>query len=232
MLKIKQNTKVTSIILVGGDGTRARVSKLPKQFIKLKGKPLFIWSIETYDKMIEISEIILVINQRFEQLYLEILKKYSFRKLKKIVYGGKYRQNSINNALNQVKHDGFVVIQNGVSPFTSTGLVKKCLKIAMKKKIVSAFIPAQNTYFTRNNDRIETVLERRDVGFTCDPKVYKVSIIRKALQIPEAKQNNYAHEVELLRKNGKEVFLVESSTDNLKVTSATDIRFLDYLSRL
>jgi len=221
--------KSTAIILTGGYGIRVRSSRVPKQFIELKGKPLFIWCIETYDKINEIDEIILVINREFEQLYLKILKKNRFRKLTKIVYGGKYRQNSIKNALKRVKHTGFVVIQNGVSPFTSARLIKRCLKIAMKRKIVSAFIPAQNTFFVKKGGRIKKVLERKNVGFTCDPQVYKVSIVRKILQLSESKKNKDLPIVDLLRKNGKSIFLVKSCTNNLKVTTEMDTRILNYL---
>lgn len=229
MREKKEKNRTTAIILTGGSGIRVRSASLPKQFLRLRGKPLFVWCLETYDKIKEIDEIYLVINKRFEQMYSKILGKHPFKKLKEIVPGGKYRQDSIKNALRLIKHDGFVVIQNGVSPLTSSRLIKKCLKTAMKRKIVSAFIPAQNTYFVKNRHRIDAVLERENVGFTCDPQVYKISLIKKALRLPEAKKRTDVPTVALLKKNGQDVFLVESDTNNPKVTTDIDVKILNGL---
>ena len=50
----------TAIILAAGVGQRMRNGGLPKQFLKLMGKPIIIYTIEKFEQCKEIDQIIVV----------------------------------------------------------------------------------------------------------------------------------------------------------------------------
>jgi len=85
------------IILAAGKGSRFR-SKIPKQYIYYKGKPLLQHSIDKAIKSKLFKKILIVINKNHKK-YLNINKN------KKIIilYGGKERQDSSLKALNYLK---------------------------------------------------------------------------------------------------------------------------------
>ena len=46
------------ILLAAGNGTRTRLG-YPKQFMKIKGKPIFIYSLEIFSAIPEIDQLII-----------------------------------------------------------------------------------------------------------------------------------------------------------------------------
>jgi 2-C-methyl-D-erythritol 4-phosphate cytidylyltransferase len=224
---------IYAVILTGGSGRRFTNSSefsLPKQFYKLLNKPLFIHSIEKYVKLKTINSVYLVINPEHEKLYDKILKKYNlFYKISK-VYGGVTRLKSIINALDAIDSPGIVVLQNGSFPATSPDLIKKCIKLALSNKAVSAYMPPFYTTFEIGENRIKTPLDRKKLGFTCDPQVFEINTIKKALAYAvKHKIYDNTPTVELVTKINQPVFLVKSSHENMKVTIEADIKALEFI---
>ncbi|MCK4445947.1 MAG: 2-C-methyl-D-erythritol 4-phosphate cytidylyltransferase, partial [Candidatus Marinimicrobia bacterium] len=56
------------ICLAAGLGVRMN-HPIPKQFIRLLGKPIIAYSLETLEKVDEISRIIVVYNEDFRSMY-------------------------------------------------------------------------------------------------------------------------------------------------------------------
>jgi 2-C-methyl-D-erythritol 4-phosphate cytidylyltransferase len=223
-----QYDKVTAVILTGGEGQRFKESNLPKQFIEICGKPLFLYALNTYEKIDEIDDICLVINRKYANKYEEILSKYSSRKHILRVYGGVYRQESVQSALNVIKHNGLVAIQNGVNPLTSMAVIKGCIKSAHLHGAVTAYLPAGHTVFARSDQYLDRILDRDQLGYTCDPQVYRVDLIRAAISRAQSAGKDIPT-VTLMRQMGHEVRLVPSDESNIKLTTSADIAILEYL---
>lgn len=225
-----QTRKVTAVILTGGKGTRVSGEGLPKQFIPVAGKPLFVHTLETYERIEAINEICLVINASYIEEYERVLSDLKLTKLTQIVSGGEYRHESVRNAIDSIDREGFVVIQNGASPATSPKLINACIEEARKKGAVTAFVPAAHTVFVRGNQQVRSVLERERIGYTCDPQVFNVEILAKSIEYSE--KLVYGRDVptvDLVKRLGHQVHLVESKADNIKVTTRSDISALEFL---
>lgn len=209
----------TAIILTGGSGSRIKEINYPKQFCELLGKPAFIYPLETYENMPEIDDIYLVINKDYSERYNEILNKYHFKKLRKLVAGGKDRQESVQNGLFAVKKTDTIVIQDGSNPTTHPELIKECIETAKKYGACTAYLAARHTVVQVNNNEIETVLERDSLAYTCAPQAYKFEIIVKALEY--AKENALTNRpiVDLVKRIGSKVALVPSIYENVKITT-------------
>lgn len=220
---------VAAIILTGGDGTRMKGVKIPKQFIEVCGKPIFIHCMEIYDKIREIDEICLVVNQRHQSRYVDSLSSYRIKKLKHIVPGGRVRQDSIRNALEKVQTAGFIVVQNGVSPTVPSSLIRKCIATAGRKGIATAYLPAYHTVFCKNANRIKNVLERGKLGYTCDPQVFRSNILQKTLEKVRKNLPNDVPLLSLAAKLGYRAYLVKSDMSNLKVTVESDLKAIEYI---
>ena len=220
----KTKQPITAIILAGGSGTRMKNTALPKQFVRLCGKPLYMHSLETYSKIRAVNEIILVINKSFRERHLKDLKKYPIRKISHIVDGGRHRHGSIQNAMQHLTHNGLVVIHNAANPTTSPSLIKQCLQAAQTKPAVTAFIPAIHTVFIHNKTTIRTPLEREHLGYAADPQVFKASLLRKALELCKCSNKDQVPMLNLVHRLGKSIAIVNSSKDNFKVTYKNDLR--------
>jgi 2-C-methyl-D-erythritol 4-phosphate cytidylyltransferase len=227
--------KVSAFILTGGSGVRvaaASRNKLPKQFINIAGKPVFIHCIEIYLKLKEVDRIYLVINQKHEKKYDTLLKKYHISGKVIKVPGGRTRLFSVRNALDRVTESGgLVILQSGDCATTPARVIKKCIKLSRDKKAVSAYIPAFYTTFLYKKNILRKPLERNETGYTCDPQVYDISVLREALNYAEKRGIKDKPTVDLVTRTKHRVFLVESPKENMKITTEPDLKAVDFILR-
>ena len=125
------------ILLAAGKGKRFK-SKLPKQYINFKNKPLFLHSI---DKAIEsrmFKKIILVLDKKIKNI-----KKNKFTTIK----GGKERFYSSQKALEFIKKKKFknVFIHDAARPYFSINLLKRLKKNLKKNKAVVPYMDIDNS---------------------------------------------------------------------------------------
>src|SRR3972149_69375 len=92
------NLKVAAIIAAAGLGKRFGEG-LRKQFQPLSGKPLIVYSIERFEESELINEIILVV-PKDSIIYCQrkIKDKFQFKKITKIIPGGKERQQTVKKS--------------------------------------------------------------------------------------------------------------------------------------
>ena len=196
---------------------------VPKQFLEVAGIPLFVHCMNIYESLDEVDEIILVINEDFAELYAKILQQYHFKKLSFLVSGGKFRHVSLRNGLAKVKHNGLVIIHNGVNPTTPMSLIRQCIQTAFEYGAVTAYIPAFHTVFESDDGQIDTVLERKRLGYACDPQVFQISILKDALSLDLQVAHKDIAAIDLVRRLGYNIKLVLSDEANLKVSTEMDL---------
>ena len=126
----------SAVIFAGGTGSRMNSKVLPKQFLKIYGKPVIIHTLEVFENCDEIDEIIVVILQGWERYLQCLLEQYCITKVKKVVTGGETGQQSIYNGLKEIR-DGIVLIHDGVRPFISSKLIKENIEMCKSKRNIS-----------------------------------------------------------------------------------------------
>jgi 2-C-methyl-D-erythritol 4-phosphate cytidylyltransferase len=225
----EEKEDVFAIILAAGKGVRFEGSEYPKQFTRILGKPLFIHCLETYFSMKEVKNIYLVINEEFKKLFNRVLSEYQYTERVIIIPGGIDRQHSVTQALDRISINGVVVVQNGVSPVTSSTLIRKCIQVAKEKGAVTAFVNPFHTVFEKEGEELDKVLERKSLGYTCDPQVYRISIIKEAIAYAKHHGLKDRPTVDLVRRLGLPVYLVESDPSNIKVTINADISAIEHI---
>ncbi|WP_278360804.1 IspD/TarI family cytidylyltransferase, partial [[Ruminococcus] torques] len=98
-------TKVycTAIVLAAGSGKRMG-TKVHKQYLQLCEKPVLAYSLQAFQQSDLIDEIILVVGKGEEEFCrTEIVEKYGFFKVQKIICGGEQRYHSVWNGLKETK---------------------------------------------------------------------------------------------------------------------------------
>ena len=87
---MEDGKKITAIVLAGGRGRRMQ-SDVLKQYLLLGGKPVLYYSLMAFERS-RVDEIVLVTGEEeIEYCRKEIVERFGFRKVKKIVAGGKER---------------------------------------------------------------------------------------------------------------------------------------------
>ena len=112
------------IYLAGGTGKRAKLG-YPKQFSRLKGKPLFIYGLETLRQIEEIEKIIIPSDLDNSNV-IRFLNEYNIEN-RYICEAGETRQQSVYNGLEHVKTKNLLICE-AVRPFMSINLIKKVIE--------------------------------------------------------------------------------------------------------
>lgn len=109
------------IILAGGTGTRVG-AEVPKQFIKVQGKPILAYTLEIFQNNKNIDVLEIVCHKDWKEEVRKICAEYGITKTKWICTGGSSFQESTMNGVfhlkGKIEKDDIVVISFGVSPMT------------------------------------------------------------------------------------------------------------------
>ena len=89
---------IIAIIPAGGKGFRSGLAT-PKQYLKVNGKPIIVYTLQTFQKNKLIDRIIIAAEPQYFNTLIKLVKKYKFNKVDLIVEGGNTRQDSVYNAV-------------------------------------------------------------------------------------------------------------------------------------
>lgn len=212
-----------AVILASGTGSRFG-SDIPKQFIKINDKTILEYSIEAFENADCIDEIVLVITPEYKNDAEKIVKNNGYKKLSKIVQGGKERKDSSFNGISAIDGaEANVLIHDCARPFVSQKIIANCVEALDKFDAVCCAVPSTDTVFEIENNIIKNIPERKSVMRAQTPQGFKLSVIKKAHELSK-NDNNFTDDCGLVvRYNLCEVGIVLGSENNLKITYPNDL---------
>lgn len=211
---------ISAIIVAGGKGERLG-SDIPKQFLKLDNNKMIIeMTIEKFEENNNIREIIVVAPTAHLIFLEDICKKY--KKVKKIVEGGKTRQSSVYNGLENITCD-YVFVHDGVRPFISTEEINDLARLVQTKNCIINSTKVKDTIKISENDTIIDTPKRDMLYAASTPQCFKSDILKKAHSL--AILNDYigTDEADIVEQIGEKVFLYHGNYDNIKITTKLDL---------
>ena len=215
--------KTQAIIVAAGSGTRLNAS-LPKPLVKLRGKPLVIYSLMVFEKSPLVSSVVIVGSLRYLPELQRLVRKYRLKKISRIVAGGETRALSVSQGLQALDDDTqFVLIHDAARPLVSLRIVEEAVKSCYKEAGVIVAVPAKPT-IKRVNSRtmvIEETLDRRKLWEVQTPQVFRKDIIFKAHRI--RKDVSATDDAFLVEKLGQKVKVVVGDYRNIKITTPEDL---------
>jgi len=220
----------SSIIVAAGTGSRMN-SVIPKQFLKVGGKPVLYHTIIKFDKAKYVKEIILVISPEYidsKELEESIPKQLS--KTFKIVQGGDTRQQSVKNGLDQVSPDiPIVMTHDGVRPLIEPQMIDKAVIQCGKKDGVIFAIPAMDTLKEVENNIIKKSLDRDKIWQMQTPQVFKKEILQQGFDLAEKDNFFSTDEASLVERLGIAIHIIQGKKSNIKLTVKEDIQIVEAL---
>ena len=105
-----------AVVLAAGQGKRMQ-SSVHKQYLLMGGKPVLFYCLRTMEESF-IDEVVLVVGEGEEEYCRkEVVEKYGFKKVSRIVQGGRERYHSVWNGIGVVEECGYLFIHDGARPF-------------------------------------------------------------------------------------------------------------------
>ncbi len=218
-----QCSKVAAVVAAAGSGKRLG-STMPKQFLEISGKPIFIHTLEKFDLCREVNEVILVVQADKIENAEKSIHTYHIQKVKKIVKGGTERQHSVMNGINEIPDGiGLVVIHDAVRPFISIGKITEVIQTAQKEGAAILAIPVKNTIKQGSHGRVIKTLKRESLWNVQTPQAFQIDWIKKAYDKAERDNVCATDDALLIERLGYPIKIVEGEEQNIKITSPADL---------
>lgn len=218
---------IAAIVAAAGIGARMG-NDTPKPYLLLGGKPILALTLEIFEKIKEIREVALVVHPE-ELAYCQekVISPYGFKKVLRLVPGGKERQDSVYNALKALKNEDdleIVLVHDGVRPFVTPEQISRVIQAARSHGGAVLGLPAQDTLKTVTaGGEIRQTLERKDIWQIQTPQAFQAPLLRRAFV--EAYSRNFygTDEASLVEALKQPVVVVPGSPLNLKITTPDDL---------
>lgn len=220
-----------AIILAGGVGSRIGAN-IPKQFIKIMGKPILAYTLEIFEKNKNIDAIEIVCHREWFQEVENIVDEYNINKAKWIVKGGETFQESVLNGVfnlkDKINSEDIVVISFGVSPMTTDEIIDDSIKVCKEngsnavssEDMVLCTCIKDDEYSSSQNIIRETLK-----GFS-NPWTFKYGELYETYKIALEKdilKDIEPHTTSLYFAFGKKIYFSKASSKNIKITTKEDL---------
>jgi 2-C-methyl-D-erythritol 4-phosphate cytidylyltransferase len=216
--------KISAIIVAAGKSKRIK-DKLPKQFIKIGGKPVLTHTLESFERCEEVDEIILVVSEDWlTYCSTEVVDKYEFKKIKRVISGGEKRQDSVYKALLAVpKNTAIVIIHDGVRPLINPSKITESIKMCKECQAVILAVPIKETVKRVEDGSVHTTLNRERLWTAQTPQTFDYETLLDAFE--KAKKDGFTgtDDASLVERIGIKVKIIEGDYDNIKITTPEDL---------
>lgn len=231
--------KTAAIVLAAGQGKRMK-SKVAKQYLLLLDKPILYYALQTFEKSF-IDEIILVTGSGEEEYCRkEIVEKYGFRKIKKIVEGGRERYLSVRHGLAALDQAEYVFIHDGARPFLSQDILQRAYETVQQTNACVVGVPVTDTIKVADDSGfVVTTPDRSHLWSIQTPQVFSYPLIKTAYDtLLEKEEELLAQGIRITDDAmvaetilNLPVKIVEGSYENIKITTPEDLSRAEILCK-
>lgn len=222
--------KVVAILPAAGLGTRMgkyspeSSGTSRKQFMLLAGAPILAHTILKFVTAPSVSEILVAVRQDDMASLEEQLRGENYPKPVRLVEGGRNRQESVGNSLEQVSPDtDIVAVHDAVRPFVTVEQIEECIAAAAEQGAVILGIPPVDTIKQVDKAVVHSTLLRERIVLAQTPQVFRTALLRDAFERAARDQFVGTDEASLVEHLGESVRVILGSDRNIKITRPSDM---------
>ncbi|BCJ71976.1 pyrophosphorylase [Catellatospora sp. IY07-71] len=228
-----------AVILAGGTGERIGL-KLPKQLIKVAGKPVLRHTLETFVATDRIAEIIILMTPNFVEDVEKIVADLGSDKPITVLAGGSTRSETTMKAIAALDgRECNILLHDAVRPLVDQRIIGDCVTALGRHEAIDVAIPSADTIIVtepaEGGEIISDIPDRAKLRRGQTPQGFRLSVLRRAyelaMQDPDFKATD---DCGVVRRYLPEVpiYVVHGSEQNMKITHPVDIYLADRLFQL
>lgn len=218
-----------SIILAGGTGQRFG-SDTPKQYIEVKGTPLFMYSVRKFASFAPVEKIVLVISPQWESYVREAIDKETLSGKVLFAHAGGSRQQSVLSglqALEGIADDGDAVfVHDSVRPlFPLSNLTEGLAALEEYDAALPVISVKDATYRSADGEALTAILPRSELYSGQSPECLRYGPFLAAHgQFSAGEIAAIRGCSELAFRAGLRVKLIAGIEQNFKITTKEDLQ--------
>ena len=222
----------TVILPAAGTGSRMKLG-YNKLFHKIARRTVIEHTVAWFLNDIKCTQIIIVVNIDDQIEMYDLFHSYP---RVEITLGGDSRQESIYNALAQVRED-IVMVHDGARPFVTNIIIDDCYEVALKGFGAVAAVLPKDTIKQRHSSKTDVIgqtLARHELVSVQTPQAFPTSVLKKANELAKNAQtlSTATDDSSLVEKYTEiDIKIVDSNYRNIKFTTVEDIAYFEFLMR-
>ena len=191
----------------------------PKAFLALGGRPLYTHSLDVFNSMREIRQVVLVVPPGM--------------RVQGAVEGGVRRQDSVRNGLREVDPASDVVlIHDAARPFVTPDLIRRVIRGAVKHGGAVPGVPVRDTLKRLGpKGLVRATLDRNGLWAVQTPQGFRKGVLEAAYAAGHGRKDA-TDDAQVVERAGGRIAIVDGNPENFKITSKIDMELAeDYQSK-
>lgn len=225
-------------IVAGGTGSRMGISELPKQFMELENRPLFIYTAEKF--LSQSDYIIIGMNKEWLKMADFLVKKFlPDSKNIFVTEGGSDRNGTVKNIIAfaqeklECKDDDIILTHDAARPFVDERMISDSISLIEKCDICTVAVPATDTIaVSADGETAQDFPDRSKMYLVQTPQTFRMGDFDKIYDSLSEDEKKTATDVcRIFTAKGKKVMLVKGSPENMKITYAKDYHIAKFMAK-
>lgn len=221
------------IILLGGDSLRTSTS-LPKQYIVIGDKEVFLYPFELFLKNPNINKILLVVSREYADFVKIKISQYKTDKEISVIEGGTTREDSSFLALRFIKNNEQdldninIIIHDAARPLLTTKVLNNVINALTNNEAVTTYFPISDSLLSsQDQEYVDDYPSRKTIYAIQTPQAFRFNLIYEAHEEAlNKKYENITDDSMLVKKLNKPVKMVLGDSFNFKITTYDDLMML------
>ena len=210
--------KYYAIIVAGGKGLRMG-GDVPKQFQLVGGRPVLMHTLQQFRNAMADLQIILVLPREQQDYWRERCRQYEFGVEHRVADGGQTRFHSVKNGLALIPdgEEAIVGVHDGVRPFASADLIRRCYAAAVEAEAVVPAVPVVESL--RHEER--GAIDRKGYRLVQTPQTFSIPLLKAAYR--QAYLETFTDDASVVEAYGHRVAMIDGIRENIKLTTPFDM---------
>jgi len=200
-----------------------------KLFLKLDDKPILIHTLQVFEGDPACVGVILAVKPDERAQIQSMLDQFTIHKVIALVDGGGERQDSVAACIHAHVGGGIVLVHDAARPFIHRSVITELVKVAEKHGAAIAGVRAKDTMKYVESGVIEGTVDREKLWVIQTPQAFRYELLQLASAQAQAEGFLGTDESMLVERLGEPIRIVESTYDNVKMTTQEDLVFGEIL---
>ncbi len=196
-----------------------------KLFLQLAGKPILAHTLLVFEQDPNCTGIWIAVKDEERDVVQALLKEHRISKVKGLPTGGEERQHSVYSCIKQMKNVNIVLVHDAARPFITEPIIKQLAETAYFQGAAIAGVRVKDTMKVVRDGIIEETIDRELLWSIQTPQAFRFNLLAEAENVAEKIGFLGTDEAMLVERLGHKIHIVESSYENVKMTTKEDLLF-------
>ena len=216
--------KYEVVLPAAGSGSRMGAG-MNKLFLQLNGTSILVHTLRVFEADDKCTGIWLAVKDAEREQIEQLIFEAGIQKVKGLPTGGAERQHSVRSCLVQMEPTDLVMVHDAARPFILQDTINRLAEVALEKGAAIAGVRVKDTMKIVREGIIEETVDRDMLWSIQTPQAFRYDVLKEASDVADKVGFLGTDEAMLVENIGYDVHIVESSYENVKMTTKEDLIF-------